>query len=227
MKLNRGLIGLLLTGILLTGCTNTMEQGLSGSRSNMGTGAGTGALGGAAAGALAGQLIGGDTRATLIGAAIGAGVGTVTGLSWGASRDRQEAELRNALAGTGVTVGRSGEFILMTLPGSATFDSGSANISPTFFGPLNSITNVLVKYPESRVVVNGHTDSTGSLSTNMTLSQQRAMNVATYFTSRGVAGNRVAFQGLGPNQPIADNGTPQGRALNRRVEIFIMPNDRR
>lgn len=227
MKMKKGMIMLMIAGTMFTGCENTMEQGLSGQRSNKGTGTATGAAGGAALGALIGQLAGGDSKSTLIGAAIGAGVGGAAGYGWGASRDKQEAELRNSLANTGVTVMKEGNFIKMILPGSASFESGSANISSTFYGPLNSIASVLKKYPESKIAINGYTDNTGNYNTNMSLSHNRAMNVAMYFASQGVNGNRIAYQGYGATNFVADNTTPQGKALNRRVEVYIMPGDQK
>lgn len=218
---------LLIAGILVTGCANNMEQGMTGTRSNKGTGTATGAAGGAALGALAGQMLGKDSKSTLIGAGIGALVGGGAGYAWGASRDKQEQELRSRLGNSGISIMRQGEFLKMILPGSASFDSGSSNILPSFYAPLNTIADVLRKYPDSKITVNGYTDATGNYNSNMMLSQSRATNVAMYIASQGVNGGRISYNGYGPSNFIADNSTPQGKALNRRVEIFIMPNDQR
>ncbi|MBP6322716.1 MAG: OmpA family protein [Fusobacteriaceae bacterium] len=197
--------------ILLSGCAN-LEQ--SGNQNKA-----TGTAGGAALGALAGQLIGKDTKSTLI----GAGIGALAGLGWGAYKDKQEQELRERLKYTDVSVSREGDYIKLTLPGGVTFQTNSSNISPSFKEPLNSIASVLTQYPDSKIVVSGFTDNVGSPEYNAQLSQQRALSVSRYLTTRGVASGRLMSTGYGATNFIADNSTPEGRAMNRRVEIKILP----
>lgn len=179
----------------------------------------SGLLGGAALGALAGQAIGKDSKSTLI----GAGVGALAGLGWGAYKDKQQAELQANLQNTQVGVTQEGDAIKLTLPGGVSFASNSSTISQSFYGPLNSIASTLMQYPESRVVVAGFTDSTGSPEYNAELSQKRAQSVARYLTKSGVASGRLSSTGYGASNFIADNSTEQGRAMNRRVEIKILP----
>lgn len=179
----------------------------------------TGGAAGAAAGALLGQLIGKDTKGTLI----GAGVGALAGLGWGAYRDQQEAALKASLKNTEVQVSRDGENISLYLPGGVTFASDSDHINGSFYSALNSISQVLVQYPETQILVQGHTDSTGALNHNMDLSKRRAESVRQYLVSHGVASNRLVAQGFGPNNPVSSNATVEGRQMNRRVEIKIAP----
>src|SRR5690606_32922300 len=94
-------------------------------------------------------------------------------------------------------------------------------VMPAFHQTLNAVARVLGKYNRTLVDVNGHTDSTGSMQHNMALSQRRAMSVGNYLAAQGVDGRRLAINGFGPNQPVATNATPDGRALNRRVEIYL------
>ena len=205
----------LLLAFTLVGCTSSpflTDEGNINKKSS-------GTAGGAAVGALLGQLIGKDTKGTLI----GAGVGALAGLSWGAYRDQQEAALRASLKNTAVQVQRDGENISLYLPGGVTFASDSAQISGNFYSALNSIAQVLVQYPETQILVQGHTDSTGSFQHNMDLSNRRANSVKQYLIGQGVASNRLMSQGFGPNNPVADNSTPDGRQMNRRVEIKIAP----
>lgn len=182
------------------------------------TNAQKGALIGGAAGAVIGKSTGDkdDDRAViggLLGAAIGAGIGNYM--------DKQEAELRQSLQGTGVEVSRQGEQIVLNMPDNITFDTGSSEVKPTSFSVLNNLANTLVKYQDTRINVAGHTDSIGSDQANLRLSQQRAYSVRNYMIDRGVAAQRMNAIGYGETRPIADNATPEGRARNRRVEITL------
>lgn len=179
-----------------------------------------GGIGGAAAGALLGGLIGGKTG-RIIGAVGGGAVGGVVGYKM----DQQIKELRESTAGSGVDVTEvdGGEAILVNLPDGVTFDVGSATLKPTFRSTLNDVAGSLVQYPNSLVDVYGHTDSTGSDSFNQGLSERRAQTVANYLTSQGVNTARIRWQGFGETMPVADNSTEEGRRLNRRVEIKIIP----
>lgn len=136
---------------------------------------------------------------------------------------QQELDLRRESAGTGVDVFRSGERLFVRLPSTSTFNVGRSDISPQAVSTLGEIGLTLKKYDRSLVDVLGHTDSTGSEAVNKALSEKRAQAVAALLRSRGVAAARIATRGYGASQPIGDNGTDAGRALNRRVEIKIVP----
>ncbi len=146
--------------------------------------------------------------------AIGAGVG--------AYMDVQEAELRQELAGTGVQVIRNGDRLDLVMPGNVTFDTNEYTIRSEFYAVLDSVSKVLAKYADTQMQINGHTDSTGALDFNYSLSQRRASSVADYLSSRGVGAGRIFINGLGPDQPIASNDSAAGRASNRRVELQIV-----
>jgi outer membrane protein OmpA-like peptidoglycan-associated protein len=178
---------------------------------------------GAAAGAVVGLLTGGDAAAHRKNALIAAGIGALAGGAIGNYMDRQEANLRHDLAGTGVSVTRMGDNITLNMPGNITFKTGSAELDPSFYKVLNSVNLVVKKYNKTVVEVAGHTDSTGSPEFNQRLSEQRANSVAQYLESQGLASNRVVTVGAGDTKPVADNSTPEGRQANRRVELTLTP----
>ena len=154
---------------------------------------------------------------TGIGAGIGAAIGNIF--------DRQEKELRNKLKGTGVDVKRTGEGeIKLTAPENITFDLNSYVIKPQFKNTLDSVATVLKTYPDSTIVVSGHTDTTGNDAINNPLSVNRANSVESYLESQGISSSRITSRGYGSKQPIASNATEAGRAQNRRVEIAIIAN---
>jgi outer membrane protein OmpA-like peptidoglycan-associated protein len=180
-----------------------------------------GAAIGAGAGAGLGAIIGGKRNRTEV--LVGTGVGALAGAAVGAYMDKQEKELREKTAGTGIDVVRQGDEIVLNMPSKVTFDVDSALVSPRFQPTLNEVARVLSQYEKTFVDVIGHTDSTGSDAYNMTLSQRRADSVATYLSSNGVLRARIATQGMGESQPIASNDSETGRAQNRRVEIKLVP----
>ena len=156
-------------------------------------------------------------------ALIGAGVGALAGAGIGAYMDRQEAKLREELQGTGVSVTRIGDDIILNMPGNVTFDVNQAAINASFYPVLNSVAKVAQEYNKTLIDVAGHTDSTGTVAYNMDLSQRRANSVAQYLQGQGVDSARVYAEGYGPHYPIADNSTAEGRSQNRRVEIALKP----
>jgi outer membrane protein OmpA-like peptidoglycan-associated protein len=182
-----------------------------------------GAALGAGLGALAGMAVGGSSNAQRNAVLIGAGVGALAGGAIGATMDRNEADLRAQLQGTGVSVTRVGDQIMLNMPSDITFNVDQDAIKPQFFSVLNSVTLVLQRYQQTIVDVYGHTDSTGSDRHNFDLSQRRALAVAQYLGAQGVDQRRLAVSGFGPTRPIASNATPEGRARNRRVEIQLSP----
>ncbi|MDD3443818.1 MAG: OmpA family protein [Zavarzinia sp.] len=199
-----------LAGGLVAGCTQ------DGRISNTGAGAGIGALVGAGIGA----AVAGNRGQ---GALIGAGIGALAGGAVGYYMDQQEKELRQKMAGTGVEVERVGDNIRLIMPGGITFRTGSSEIQPQFYSPLDQVASVLNQYPQSLIDVVGHTDNVGSDQMNQQLSERRASSVASYLLSRGIVPQRISAYGLGETQPVADNNTDFGRQRNRRVEILIRP----
>lgn len=181
---------------------------------------GQGAAIGAGVGAVLGAISGGDR---LKRAAIGAGVGALSGAAIGNYMDRNEEALREQLRGTGVSVTRRGDDIILNMPGHVTFGFDRDSLRPEFNEVLNSVALVLEEFEQTVLVIDGHTDSTGSRSYNMGLSQRRAESVGRYLVGQGVAPVRVATYGYGPDHPVASNDTEAGRAQNRRVELTLMP----
>ncbi len=203
-----------LSGTLVLGaCTNP-----DGTANNTNTGAGVGAL----VGGLFGRAIspGNPTGGTVI----GAGVGAIIGGAIGADLDAQEAALRSQLGGT-VGIVNDGSQLIVSLPEDITFNIDSSVVKPSLVGDLYKLANVMNEYPNTTIRVVGHTDNTGSTAYNQALSQQRARAVKGILVNGGVDGNRIIARGVGETQPIASNGTAEGRQQNRRVEIYIIPNN--
>jgi outer membrane protein OmpA-like peptidoglycan-associated protein len=182
-----------------------------------------GAMIGAAAGAVVGLVSGDDAVERRQHALIGAGIGALAGGAIGNYQDRQQAKLRAELQGTGVSVTRIGDNITLNMPGNITFATNSSDLSPAFFDVLNSVGKVLKEFNQTVVEVAGHTDSTGSDAYNQSLSERRANSVAQYLQSQGVIRDRLITVGMGETRPVADNNTAEGKQLNRRVEITLVP----
>lgn len=176
-------------------------------------------VGGGAA-AVCGILGALDSREKAAKAALGCGI---VGAGVGAYMDVQEAKLRERLQGTGVQVRREGDNIRLIMPGNITFETDSYNLRSSFYPVLDSVGLVLARYHDTTLRVTGHTDNTGSRQYNQNLSEKRAQSVADYLATREVARSRLYVEGLGFSQPIADNATPEGRAQNRRVELYVLP----
>ncbi len=208
MYLKYAIIGA--TALSLTACQTVQNN------PNTATGAAVGAL----AGAGLGLLVGGDDRRNAL---VGAGVGLLAGAAVGSYLDRQQRELESDLAGTGATVTRVGDALLVNLPSGVTFDVDSAAIRPEFYTPLANVAQTMNEYPESYIDVIGHTDSTGSAQYNQALSERRAGSVGSFLVGQRVLQQRIVTYGYGETQPIATNDTAEGRQRNRRVEIKITP----
>ena len=188
--------------------------------SNTAVGATAGALLGTATGLVIGKTTSASTRKSML---IGAGLGALAGGGVGLYMDNQESKLRARLQGTGVSVTRVGDDIILNMPSNVTFDTDQSAIKPQFFETLNSVAIVLQEFNRTLVDVTGHTDSTGTPQHNQRLSEARAGSVAEYLIAQGNNPNRFQAIGMGQNDPIASNTTPEGRAQNRRVEIKIVP----
>ncbi len=180
-----------------------------------------GAVAGAVAGYLAGDLVGGRRDRTE--RLVGAGIGTIAGAAVGQYMDRQERELRRQTEGTGVVIDRQGDELLLRMPAGITFAFNRSDVQPQFRSTLDQVAQTLAAYPQTLIDVYGHTDNVGSDAYNQTLSESRARSVADYLAARSVQPARMATQGYGETQPIADNAAEAGRAQNRRVEIRIVP----
>lgn len=223
MRFNRlspkPLCAALAAAVLAAGCYTTDPYTGERQVSKTAKGAGIGAV----AGAVVGLISGDDSRERRKRALIGAGVGALAGGAVGQYMDRQEARLRAQLQGTGVSVTRVGNNITLNMPGNVTFATNSADLNAQFFNVLDGVAIVLKEYDKTVVEVAGHTDSTGSVQYNQTLSERRAQSVASYLASQGIKRERLLTVGAGMHHPIASNATEAGRAANRRVEITIVP----
>ncbi|WP_421621883.1 OmpA family protein [Alkalilimnicola ehrlichii] len=205
--------------LALAGCT-TLDPYTGEERTARATlGAGIGAATGAAAGALTGS----DSRDRRRRALIGAGIGALSGAAVGGYMDRQAEELRQRLRGTGVSVTRDGENVILNMPGHVTFAFDSADLRSDFFEVLDSVAIVANEFDQTMIEVAGHTDSTGPAEYNQRLSERRAQTVARYLVGRDVAEMRMIAVGFGEERPIASNQTEEGRQQNRRVEITFLP----
>ncbi|OEC46757.1 cell envelope biogenesis protein OmpA [Pseudomonas sp. 1D4] len=218
----RRLIVAALAVATLSGCAsqNPYENQGQAPRQGMSKTATYGGLG-ALAGAVAGAAINHKNRGK--GALIGAAVAGAAGAGYGYYVDKQEAELRRSMEGTGVQVQRQGDSINLVMPGNITFATNSADIASNFYGPLNNLASSFKQYNQNNIEIVGHTDSTGSHQYNVNLSQLRAQSVANYLMAQGVEPGRLSSRGMGPDQPVASNTTEAGRSQNRRVEIRLTP----
>ncbi len=210
------LAGTLCAALALAGCVTDPETGEQRISRTGGT-----AAAGAGAGALLGALLGGrNNRAEVL---IGTGIGALAGVAVGSYMDKQERELRERTANTGVEVQREGDEINLRMPSGLTFDFNSAMVKPEFRPTLDQVAQTLNAYPSTFIDVSGHTDSIGTDAVNQRLSEQRANAVADYLTYQGINRARIATRGYGKQFPIASNDTEEGRAKNRRVEIKLSP----
>ena len=183
---------------------------------------------GAAIGAVAGGLIGAATaggnkgKSAATGAAIGAALGAGGGYLWSQNMQKQRAEMEQATAGTGIGISQTTDNQLkVDIPADVSFDVGRYAIKPNMRPVLDRLAATLNQHPVTTVTIIGHTDSTGSDAVNDPLSVNRAASTRDYLVQRGVSAQRIAVDGRGSRQPVADNSTASGRAMNRRVEIFI------
>lgn len=212
-QFTRGLAVTTLAAVIaLGGCANMSET-----QTDSAKGAGIGAL----AGVLLGAATGGSKGATQ-GAVIGAGAGALGGYIWSSRMQEQKRAMEVATAGTGIGVSQTSDNRLkLDVPADAGFSTGRSTVSPTLQRVLGQFANTLNANPVTAVAIVGHTDSTGSDAINEPLSFDRANATRDYLVARGVSPVRIATDGRGSRQPIADNGTADGRAQNRRVEIYV------
>lgn len=207
----------------LAGCaTNTTHEQTK-------KGAGIGALVGAVSGAVIGYQndhSGGALRGALIGGAAGGALGAGAGAYMDKQQTEFEQELSTERAQNQIEIERQkNEILKLTMSSEVSFDFNSATINSTFYSSLNKIAEIMKKYPKTQILIVGHTDDVGSDEYNLQLSLKRANAVADYLIAQGVEKYRLGTEGHGEIEPVADNNTPGGRAQNRRVEIFVAPEE--
>ena len=179
---------------------------------------------GAVAGGILGAALGASSSEDkLAKAVVGGAIGAAIGGAIGQTLDQQAADLRNSIGNNNVTVTNNGQYLLVNMPQDLLFATDSATLQPALVSDIQAVAGSLLRYPNSRIEVIGHTDNTGAAAYNQDLSQRRAVSVLNVLLNSGVPGNRLAAYGRGEDQPIASNQTPEGRAQNRRVEIIIRP----
>jgi outer membrane protein OmpA-like peptidoglycan-associated protein len=183
-----------------------------------------GAIIGATSGGVIGGIIGHQAGNTAIGAILGAAVGGAAGAYIGNYMDKQAEEMQADLQGAKIE--RVGEGIKITFSSGILFNVNKSDIQPTAQENLQKLATILNKYPDTQILIEGHTDSDGKEDYNMDLSIRRANSVSNYLSSLQVDPTRFHTQGYGETQPVASNETAEGKALNRRVEIAIFANDK-
>jgi outer membrane protein OmpA-like peptidoglycan-associated protein len=217
--LRRPLAAALIAALTLpvVGCATNPDGSVEWKRTAIGTGAG------AAVGAGAGALIGGKKRAGR-GALIGAAAGALVGGAIGNYMDRQAAEMKRRLPEAAIE--RQGDKLYVALPSGILFDVDKTAVKPDARTSIITAADVLKKYPDTYITVEGHTDSTGSADHNQKLSERRASAVRDLLSQNGVPAGRLAVKGYGETDPVADNSTDEGRQANRRVQLEIRPNEK-
>ena len=183
-----------------------------------------GAVIGGAGGAVLGGVIGRAAGNTLLGAILGAAVGGAAGAIIGNYMDKQAAEMQRDLEGAEIQ--RIGEGIKITFDSGILFDIDKSDLRPVSKTNLGDLGKILNKYPDTNILIEGHTDNTGSDDYNMTLSKDRAQSVALYLATCEVTSARFSIAGYGEAQPIVMNDTSEGRQKNRRVDIAVLANDK-
>ena len=205
-------LGAAAAALLISGCAN---MDMTDTQRRTATGAGVGAL----AGAVISSATGGHAGT---GAVVGAGVGALGTYIWSQNMERQKREMEQATQGTGIGVTQTANNQLkLDIPSDISFDTGRSEIKGNFAPVLDRFATGLRDNPNTDVHIVGHTDSTGSDAINNPLSVDRATSTRNYLTARGVSASRIEIEGRGSYQPIASNNTEEGRARNRRVEIFV------
>jgi outer membrane protein OmpA-like peptidoglycan-associated protein len=210
--MKRAIVGILVVSLSLLSLSCSMNK------------TGQGAVIGAAGGAVVGGVIGKIAGNTLVGAIAGAALGGAAGAYIGRQMDKQAAEMRRDLQGAKVE--RVGEGIKITFDSGLMFDVNKYDLRPASQENLAKLAAILNKYPDTNILVEGHTDSTGTREINMPLSENRAKAVAAYLEGLKVQAARFSVHGYGPDQPIGDNATAEGRQQNRRVDLAIMANEK-
>jgi len=183
-----------------------------------------GAIIGGAAGAVIGGVVGKQAGNTAVGAIMGAAVGGTAGAIIGNYMDKQAEEMQSDLEG--VTVERVGEGIKLTFSSGILFDVNKADLRAESQANLQKLATILNKYPDTNILIEGHTDSDGTDEYNQALSERRAASVDRFLASNNITSSRMSSVGYGERQPVADNATAEGKQQNRRVEVAIMADEK-
>lgn len=221
MKSSRTSLVIVVAAVLFLGACATDQYG---HRRPL-TDAQRGAIIGAATGAVIGGIASKNKKK---GALIGAIGGGIAGTAVGAYMDKQKQDLEKVLApernaGSIQVEKLNGDILRITMTDQTAFDFDSSRIKPGFYSTMNKVANVVNRYGKTYLTIVGHTDSVGSAQYNQKLSERRAQAVVQYFSGKGVIPERMAAEGRGETAPRASNATPEGRRLNRRVEVYIEP----
>ncbi|WP_042418596.1 OmpA family protein [Comamonas aquatica] len=215
MRKNLTLAATVAAALILSGCAADGTSGMNDTQKRTAIGTGVGALAGAAISAATGGKAG-------VGAVAGAAVGGIGTYIWSQNQEKRKQEMQAATQGTGVNVVQTADNQLkLEIPSDISFDTGRYDIKSNFAPILDRFAEGLRTSPNAEVRIVGHTDSTGSDAINNPLSLNRANSTRDYLMMRGVSGSRIHTEGRGSYQPIASNSTNEGRARNRRVEIFV------
>lgn len=217
--MKKTMLALAVTTMSLAGCMTYDPYTGEEKTSDATKGSIIGALGGAAVGAATSSKSD-RGKGALIGAAGGAAVGGGIGYYM----DRQEAQLRQKLEGSGVRVVRNGDEIELVMPGNITFELNQTSIRPGFTNTLESVALVLKEFKKTTIQIEGHTDSSGAEGYNQLLSERRAGSVRDFLLNQGIKPKRTRAVGYGERYPIASNDSSSGREQNRRVELTLVPN---
>lgn len=214
----RKIVVMLLLSVALVGC-----QAYNNSNKTQ-----RGAVIGVAGGALLGAILGnnlGDGGNSELGAVVGAAVGGAAGAIIGNQMDKQAKKIEEEIPGAEVKRVDEGIIVTFDENSGVYFDTNKSDVNAASQETLNKLVKILAEYPETNVVIVGHTDSSGSNAYNMTLSEKRAKSVTQFFISQGLASSRFTTQWFGEEKPEYDNSTFEGRAKNRRVNVVIVPNE--
>lgn len=217
MKSNNKIVAVILSTAILFGSCSTTKNSTKGGV----IGGASGALIGAGIGALAGK-----GKGAAIGAAVGGAVGAGAGVLIGKKMDKQKAELEKIEGAQveSVTDANNLQAIKVTFESGILFATGKSNLSESSKSALTKFAASLMETPETDITIYGHTDNTGTREVNARLSNERAASVASFLNRKGVATDRMKTEGKAYDEPVADNSTADGRAKNRRVEIYITAN---
>jgi len=209
--LSKSLVSFALIMIILSGCKSMNKTQ-------------KGAVIGTAGGGAAGAVIGRASGNTALGAIIGAAVGGVTGAVIGRKMDKQAEEIKKDVPGAKVE--RVGEGIVVEFNSQILFAHDKSDLSSAAQDNLNELHQILTKYPDTNIEIQGHTDSDGTDTYNMTLSERRATSVASYLREKGVPSGRISTKGFGETAPKYSNTSEDGKSQNRRVEFLITANEK-
>lgn len=206
MQFNKSIFSIITFSLIMSGCAATNTEK------------------GAAIGAVAGAILGKSTsnhkdKRLVFGAAIGA----IAGAAIGGYMDRQEEAFREELSDSGIDVIREGDNIRLVMPSNITFATNQSYITSGFHTTLNDVAKVLIKFDKTYLSIEGHTDSQGSDAFNQNLSEKRAESVKNYLVQQSILDGRLQVTGYGESSPLVDNNSENNRAVNRRVEIQIIP----